>query len=134
MIKKNVIIYDGFCVFCNWGVQFIIKRDPNKKFMFTSINTLIAKKLIKKHNLEAVGTDTIFLIANNNSFYKTSAILKIVKELNGYWYLFGIFKFIPINIRDYIYDKIAKNRYKLFSKKQNCMVPDENIKNRFLEE
>jgi len=131
MEEKNIIIYDGICNFCNGAVSFIIKRDPYRKFVFTPIHSNFAQNLIKKYNLQDIGTDTVFLIKDGRCSYKTEAALEIAKELSGYWHLFNIFKIIPIRLRDSIYDLIAKNRYKLFGKNLTCIIPPIEIKNRF---
>ncbi len=100
MEEKNIIIFDGVCNFCNGAVNFIIKRDLNKNFLFTPMQSQLSKELIKTHNIN-IKEDTIFLIKENKYLYKSSAIFEITKGLSGYWYLFNIFKVLPLFFRDF---------------------------------
>ena len=131
-ILKNIIIFDGVCNFCNKSVNFIIKRDPNLNFLFVPNQSVKAQELLKKHSLENQNLDTLVLLKNNSYYIKSDAVFEIIKELSGYWYLFGIFKVLPKSFRDFIYNFISKNRYKLFGKKEFCMMPTKKIKERFI--
>jgi len=132
MNKQNIIIFDGVCNFCNKSVNFIIKRDTNFHFLFTPNQSTQAEELLKKYGLSDISLSTIILIKNDKYYVKSDAILEIIKELSGYWYLFGIFKVLPKSFRDFIYNFISKNRYKLFGKKEFCMMPSKEIKERFI--
>jgi len=72
------------------------------------------------------------LIKNDKCYIKSEAVFEIIKELSGFWYLFGVFRILPLSIRDACYSFISKNRYNLFGKKDVCMMPSEKIKKRFL--
>ena len=85
-----------------------------------------------KYDLNSDDIDSIILIKNDISFTKSDAVLEIVKDLSGYWFLFGLFKIVPKFIRDYFYDFISKNRYRFFGNKDSCMIPSKNLENRFL--
>lgn len=133
MEKQNIIIFDGVCNFCCGAVNFIIKRDPNKKFKFTPMDSKLSTELLEKYDMKHIGKETIYLIIDDKCFYKSTAALEIAKELSGFWYIFNIFKIVPVRLRDFIYDIISKNRYKLFGKKDSCMIPTQDIKDRFID-
>ena len=129
---QSIIIFDGVCNFCNKSINFIIKRDPDSNFLFTPMQSDYGKELVNKYKINTNKKDTIILIKNEKYFLRSNAVFEIIKNLSGYWYLFGVFKKIPLPVRDYFYNLIAKNRYKFFGKKDSCMVPTNEIKKRFL--
>ena len=133
MNNRHVIIFDGLCNFCNGAVNFIIKRDPNKVFVFVPMQSEIAQKLIEEFQAQKVGFDTFLLIKNGVCYYRTDAALEIAKDLTGLWYLFRVFKVLPRGFRDFFYRAFARNRYELFGRKEVCMVPTDDVRSRFLE-
>lgn len=132
MTDHPVIIFDGICNFCNGAVNFIIKRDPKGVFVFTPMQSDIAKNLIAQYEAPKIGYDTFLLIKNGSCYYRTDAAFEITKDLTGFWYLFRLFKIFPRVIRDFFYRLFARNRYAIFGRKKQCMVPNEALKNRFL--
>ncbi|MEC8883714.1 MAG: DCC1-like thiol-disulfide oxidoreductase family protein, partial [Bacteroidota bacterium] len=102
-------------------------------FKFASLQGEIGKQLLTKHNIDPQETDSIVLIDNDQVSLKSSAALRIAKNLNqGYPLLFG-FMIIPTFIRNGVYDFIAANRYKWFGKKESCMLPTPELRSRFLD-
>jgi len=134
MIEKHpyIILFDGYCNLCNSSVQFIIKRDPKPLFKFANLESLAAQELQKKFGLDIAQMDSIIYFKEEDIYFRSTAVLLICKELKGLWPLFYGFIIIPRPLRDGIYKWIAKNRYQWFGKKEECMVPDENINSRFL--
>lgn len=127
---KIIVFFDSECLLCNQSVRFIIKYDKKDRFRFAELNGKIAGELTEK--LRKINTDSI--IVQNNSFFcvKSSAILIITRGLGGWFYLFSLLYVIPVFIRDIIYDIVAKTRYRIFGKTDQCMVPDAEIKKKFL--
>ncbi len=131
--NRKIVIFDGVCNLCNVGVNFIIKRDPNGVFLFAPMQSDISLKLIEKYHKSGFDFNTFLLIKNGVCYERTDAILEIVKDLTGYWSIFRIFRLVPKSIRDYFYNVIAKSRYKIFGKRDQCMVPTQDIRSRFIE-
>jgi len=130
--SEKVILFDGVCVFCNFWVDFIIKKDKNKIFKFAPLQSDAAKRLIEKYQIDTSESDSIFLIEDNECYMKSTAVLRIAKSLNGLWQVLYVFRFIPPFIRDSVYDFVANNRYKLFGKRPKCRVPAGNEKNQII--
>ena len=129
---KPLLLFDGVCNLCNSSVQFVIKHDKKQQFLFSSLQSDAAKEILLQYDETNLNLDSIILIYNAKIYSKSSAILKIVKLL-GDFYSFGIiFYIIPKFIRDKVYDFIAKNRYKWYGKRESCMLPNKDLKNRFL--
>ena len=85
-----------------------------------------------KHQIDSNSIDTLILIKNDKYFLRSDAVFEIIKDISGYWYLFGVFKVLPLFIRDYCYTLVSNNRYNIFGKKDSCMMPSDNVKNRFI--
>lgn len=130
--KNTLILFDGICNLCNSLVRFVIKRDPKKKFRFASLQSEIGQKLLVKYKVPVNSLETFVLIKNDVFYLRSSAILILLKELGGGWKLFYVLRAIPKSIRDAVYNFIAKRRYKMFGKRDYCLVPDTELKERFL--
>ncbi|WP_117883364.1 thiol-disulfide oxidoreductase DCC family protein [Aureibaculum luteum] len=130
--NKSIILFDGVCNLCNSSVQFIITRDKNNHFIFASLQSDAAQDILlhfKKNNSDF---DSIILIDNGKIHDKSSAILKVSRKLGGLWKYSYVFIIVPKFIRDFFYTLIAQNRYKWFGKKDSCMIPTKELKERFL--
>lgn len=132
MDNQQVIIFDGVCNFCNGAVNFIIKRDSKGAFKFAPIQSEVAQSLILNQQINGVDKDTVLLIKNGDYFVRTNAALEITKDLDGFWFVFRVFKIVPKVVRDYCYRIFARNRYTWFGKKDVCMVPTADVRDRFL--
>ncbi|HIP26708.1 MAG TPA: DUF393 domain-containing protein [Flavobacteriaceae bacterium] len=132
--NKLIILFDGVCNLCNTSVNFILKKDVYNKFIFTSLQSDAAKKLLLQFNDKIIknNLDSILLIHKNKVYNKSTAILYILRSLHFPYNLGFIFIIIPKFIRDYIYDIIARNRYKWFGRKETCRIPTKEELNKFL--
>ncbi len=128
---QRIILFDGECNFCDQSVQFIIKRDPKGYFKFASLQSKIGKELLNKYNAPK-DIDSFVLIEDNYCYFKSSAALRVCKNLRGAWKLLYVFLVLPKTFRDFFYEKIAKNRYKWFGKIESCRIPSPEERKRFL--
>ena len=131
-LTHSIILFDGVCNLCNGAVNFVIKRDPRNVFKFTPLQEKQGILLLKKHAIDAQNLDSIVLIENGNVYIKSSAALRIARKMSNLWPLFFVLLIIPRFIRDGVYDFIAKNRYKWFGKKEQCMIPTPGLREKFL--
>ena len=129
---ERIVYFDGVCNVCNASVQFIIKRDKKARFKFAPLQGVNGQKILEKLNKDNTEFDTFILSENDKIYQKSTAALRVIKELSGLWPLLYGFIIIPAFIRDFFYGLIAGNRYRLFGKKESCMVPTPEIKSRFL--
>ena len=131
MEKHGIILFDGVCNLCNGFVQRIIIADEKDYFRFASLQSETGQNLLKNYpNLQDL--KSIVYLQDGKVFTKSSAALKIASHLSGSWKLLRIGYILPAFIRDVFYDLIAKYRYKLFGKKEQCMVPTPELKAKFL--
>ncbi|MBV1921843.1 MAG: thiol-disulfide oxidoreductase DCC family protein [Pseudomonadales bacterium] len=130
--EEPVVVFDGVCNLCEDSVAFIIARDPEAKFKFVSAQSPVGKEIQKRYEIDAVEDETVILIKNGKVFTHSDASLEIAKDLSGPWSLLHYAKAVPKPIRNKVYSTIAKNRYKWFGKKNECMLPSAEVKARFL--
>ncbi|WP_034045233.1 thiol-disulfide oxidoreductase DCC family protein [Wocania ichthyoenteri] len=131
---KKLILFDGICNLCNSSVQYVINHDKKNIFIFTALQSEVGKEVIKEFKIDTSKTDSILLYSPEKGIdYKSTAALKIANKLGFPQNLISVFFIIPPFIRNWVYDYIAKNRYKWYGKKESCMIPTPELKNRFLE-
>lgn len=129
---EKIILFDGVCNFCVGSVQFIIKRDPKGMYKFASLQSETGQTLLQQHQIPST-TDSFVFVDGEKAYIKSSAALRVCKNLTFPWKLLFPLIVIPRPIRDAVYELIARNRYKWFGKKQECMLPSPEIRSRFLQ-
>lgn len=151
-LTPKIVLFDGVCVLCNYWAQFIIKHDTQKKVKLTSVQSTAGQAILKYYGMPTTTFDTLVYVEgleledlqtghmglenkskkNNQVFIKTAAVFKILAQLGIPWRLLAIFKIIPAPLSDRAYTLIARNRYKLFGKKENCILPTPDHQSRYL--
>lgn len=132
MSAQPVILFDGVCNFCNGAVNFTIKRDKSKTIKFAPLQSESGRQLMKKFNLPENDMRSFLFIENGKVYNRSTAALRVCKYLKGLWPLCYGFIIVPPFIRNAVYDFVAKNRYKWFGQKNECMVPTPDVRTRFL--
>ncbi|WP_166965300.1 thiol-disulfide oxidoreductase DCC family protein [Yeosuana marina] len=132
--NKKLILFDGVCNLCNSSVQYVIKHDKNNIFMLAALQSEVGQQLIKEYKIDTKKTDSILLYTTKEGIsYKSTAALKIAYYLGFPNSILSVFLIVPAFIRNWVYDYIAKNRYKWYGKKESCMIPTPELKSKFLE-
>lgn len=130
--NNYIILYDGECGFCNFWVQFIIKRDKKNQFSFASFQGDFGKKFLNERNLNSNHLTTLYLLEPQKAYWeKSSAVIKIAEILGGFYSLMKIFWIVPTAWRDSLYSIVAKNRRLIYS--SNCYLPTEDEKKKFID-
>ena len=132
MTDHKIILFDGVCNFCNFWVNFIIDRDNNDAFRFAALQSETGQQILKELKLNINDFDTFILVDGSNYYSKSTAALLISKNLKGLWKLLFLFIVIPGPIRNFLYDIVARNRYKIFGKRDVCRIPSEKDKLKFI--
>jgi predicted DCC family thiol-disulfide oxidoreductase YuxK len=131
--SKYIILFDGVCNLCSGTVQFLLKRDKKKRFLFGSLQGKTGQEFLRKYHLPTDQFHSFMLIEGNVLYTRSTAVLRMLRYLGRGWQLLYVFIYVPQPIRDGVYKLIANNRYKLFGKKDQCRVPALEEKDRFLE-
>jgi predicted DCC family thiol-disulfide oxidoreductase YuxK len=127
-----LVLFDGVCNLCNGTVQFIIKRDPQGRFKFASLQSATGRTQLTRFNLNPDVLYSFIVIDGDRMYERSDAALFVAEHLALPWKAFTIFKILPRSFRDACYNLIAKNRYRLFGKQDRCMIPTPELKARFL--
>ncbi len=132
MKEEPVILFDGVCNLCNSVVKLVIRQDKNAYFKLAALQSRAGQELLKKHGLPQKDFETFLLFENGKVYQQSDAALMVAKRFSPYWQGLQVLWIIPQLIRNAVYRFIARRRYRWFGKKEACMIPTPDIKNRFL--
>jgi predicted DCC family thiol-disulfide oxidoreductase YuxK len=132
MNKQPIILFDGVCKLCNGWAKFIMRVDKDYRFKLCSVQSEQGQALLREYGYPQDHFETMLLIADGNAYQKSWAFLFIMKKLGLPFSLLYVLKFIPAFIRDWCYDRIALNRYRLFGKYESCPINFDLDEKRFL--
>jgi len=122
-MNRNIIFVDGECILCNKFLNHVNKIDSSKYYYYSTIQSELCQKLIKREKIDRLGIDSVILYDKNILYYKSDAISKILSRFSFKWKIISfILRIIPRFIKNGIYDLIAKYRFRLFGKKKNCKI------------
>lgn len=127
----NIILFDGVCNLCNSTVSFLIKRDKRVLFRFAALESETGKALLRKYGIAEEQESTLFYLRNNDCLKRSTAVIYILKDLGGIWKCFYPLIYLPLQVRDTAYSFISRNRYRFFGKRDKCMMPTAELKDRF---
>ncbi|GAC1352341.1 MAG: thiol-disulfide oxidoreductase DCC family protein [Polyangiales bacterium] len=133
------MLYDGACALCNRLCRFILERDPSGTFHFASIQGAFGRSTLTLFGKNPDDLDTFYVLANADTaspkslLAKAAAALFVARRLGGVFRIFVILRLLPMSFLDAAYDLVARNRYRLFGRQDDCLVPNPNHKDRFLD-
>jgi predicted DCC family thiol-disulfide oxidoreductase YuxK len=128
----DVILYDGVCVFCSRWVRFVAVRDKARRFRFTAIQSGYGTRLAQAFGINPDDPDTNAVIHGGEVFFKSDAALMVLSQLPG-WRWVSVLRRVPKPLRDAVYNLVARHRYKIFGKYEECFVPDAELRGRVME-
>lgn len=129
---ERVIVFDGVCNWCNAWVNFTIDHDPHGKFKLGMLQSENAQQMLRTLQLSPESFETFLLLEQTRVFTKSTAALRIVRHLSGFWPLLYLFIVVPRPLRDAVYDFVARHRYKWMGKTETCRVPTPSERARFV--
>ncbi len=137
-MSNPIVLYDGVCGLCNRAVQFLLQRDSHDRLRFAALQSDFAATLLKRHGVDHQELDTVYVVlnpgeANEALLAKSDAALFFAKAIGGVWNLARLASIIPRPIRNWVYDLVARYRYRVFGKYETCMLPDPRHKHKFIE-
>jgi predicted DCC family thiol-disulfide oxidoreductase YuxK len=132
-VQQPVILFDGVCNLCNASVDFIIKRDTEGVFQFAPNQTEAGEEIISRAGLDPFDADTVVLWEDGAAYFQSTAVLRIARRLGFPWRLAYGLMIVPRGIRDFAYRLVAKNRYRVFGKRDTCRLPTPEERSRFLQ-
>ncbi|MCA9472189.1 MAG: DCC1-like thiol-disulfide oxidoreductase family protein [Nitrospirales bacterium] len=128
----RLILFDGVCTFCIASVDFVIRHDPERKFQFGALQSEVGQQILMTHHFSIHDFETFLYLEHGQVYTKSTAALKVLKELQGIKALWYVGKLIPRSIRDFIYRFIVRRRYQWMGKLEACRTPPEADRSRFV--
>ncbi len=131
--RLPLLLYDGVCALCNGAVRFVLRRDRSRAVRFAPLQGDTAAPLLAERP-ELAGIDSIIWIdATGRAFTRSAAMLAIARQMGGGWaVLAALSRIIPAVLRDALYDRVARTRYRVFGRYDACPVPSPEHRSRFL--
>ena len=128
-----ILLFDGYCNLCNTWVKYIVKRNPTKTIRFASLQSKAGRALLDEHNIDQNYIDSLVFIEEDRFSVSSTAALKTLSYLSTWESQLKFLLVLPVPFRNLIYRFVAKYRYKWFGRREQCMVPTEELSQRFLE-
>jgi predicted DCC family thiol-disulfide oxidoreductase YuxK len=125
-VPDGTVLYDGVCVLCSAWFRFVAARDPDIRFRFTQIQSPYGRQLAIQLGIDPDNPKTNAVVLNGRAYLRSDSALQVLRHLPG-WRWAGLALAVPRPVRDWIYDRIARNRYRLFGRTETCLVPDEAL-------
>lgn len=128
----RVVLFDGVCRLCSFWARFLIRFDTSRKFKLATVQSLEGNAILKWYELPTDIFETLLLVEGANVYTKSAAVIRVLMRLPFPWPGLAIVWLIPVPVRDWIYDGIASNRYRIFGRYETCVVPEQDHDARFL--
>ena len=125
------MVFDGVCVLCSGAVRFILKHEKAPGFSFTPVQSDLGQRVLAALDRPLDGNDSVVVIDDGRYFLKSDATVRLVRCLKAPWSWYAAIRLLPRLLRDWLYDRLAQNRYSIFGRYETCMVPDAAQKRRF---
>ena len=133
-----IVLYDGVCGLCNRVTQFLLKHDRKDLLRYAALQSDFAGKILRRHRADPTELDTVCVVLNVDTpeeklLVRSDAVLYLGRALGGIWAILAWSRLIPRPVRDWVYNLVAANRYRVFGKYETCMLPEPRHRNKFLD-
>jgi predicted DCC family thiol-disulfide oxidoreductase YuxK len=129
---RPVIIFDGHCVLCSGSAQFVLRHDRRGTYRLMAAQTPLGRALYVHYGLDPNDYESMILIADGVAWLKSEAVIRIAQGLGAPWSFAAILRVMPRAWRDWLYDVLARNRFRVFGRRETCYLPDPRDADRFL--
>ncbi|MET1076459.1 MAG: thiol-disulfide oxidoreductase DCC family protein [Pseudomonas sp.] len=127
-----VVLFDGVCKLCNGWAKFLIRHDPKRRFKLASVQSPEGQAILAFYGLPTDRFDTMAYVEGAHLYVRSDAVLRILAQLPRPWRWLRVLRSVPPGLRDWLYDRIALNRYRLFGRHASCLLPHPDHRERFL--
>ncbi|HJY39902.1 MAG TPA: DCC1-like thiol-disulfide oxidoreductase family protein [Steroidobacteraceae bacterium] len=132
-MADSIIVFDGVCVLCSRWVGFVVQRDPRGQYKFAAMQTSSGRNLLVAHGIDPDDPLSFLLLEGGSAYTDTDAIVRILRSLGSGWRVAAVLlSIVPRFVRDLLYRWVARRRYRLFGRREACVVPTADIADRFL--
>lgn len=129
-----VLVFDGVCGLCHRWVRFVLRHDAADQVHFAAVQSVPGQALLARHGVAHLAFDTLVFIDDDQAYVRSEAVLRILARLPRPWRWARVLRVIPVRWRDHLYNAVARRRYRLFGRYDQCVLPDPEQRVRFLHE
>ncbi len=130
--RHRLILFDAVCPLCSGFVHFVLKRDPAALFRFVSVQSDLGQEILTHFGQPLSNWESNVLVEGGAAYFKSTCFFRVMAHLPPPWSWLTAGRVVPRPIRDWLYDRIAQNRYSMFGKYDHCIVPAPEVASRFL--
>ena len=130
--SEPVLLFDGVCNLCNGSVRFVLKHERQPNLRFASLQSPFGQTVCRDLGLNTIDHQSIIYISKGRVLQKSQAVIAVLSDMGGIWRTAKLLSVLPTKFSDWIYDRIAQNRYKWFGRQDTCMVPGQENADRFI--
>ena len=127
-----ILLFDGHFNLCNAWVQFIVNRDSAGTIRFASLQSETGRRLLEEHKIDENYIESLVFFEEERFSVSSNAALRTLSYLDSWQKHLIFLAVVPRSLRDIVYRFIARNRYKWFGRREQCMVPTAELSKRFL--
>ncbi len=129
---ERLILFDGVCNWCNAWVNFTITHDPGGQFKFGTLQSEPAQRILHDLHMPTTDYQTFLLLEEGHVYTKSTAALRVLRQLSRWWPLYYLCVLVSAPIRDVVYDFVARHRYQWMGRTATCRVPTQAQRDRFV--
>ena len=129
---KALVVFDGVCVLCSGFARFILKRDRHFAFRLATAQSPLGQALLRHYGLDPETLETNLVLADGRAYAKLDTVAAVATRIGGPWRVLALLRLLPRGLGDWLYDRVARNRYALFGRTEHCMLPPPEWRDRFI--
>ena len=131
-LPEKIILFDGVCVLCNGSMRFVLRHERAPEFLFAAVQSSTGRQALAELGRPQEDWDSVVVIDGDAVYLKSDAALRLARGLKAPWRWLGALRVLPRGLRDWLYDRVARNRYRIFGRYRDCLVPDQDLRRRYL--
>ncbi len=131
-LPSHLMVFDGVCILCSRAVQFIARHDRRGVIHFTIAQSPLGQSLMQANGLNPEDFESHVVIVDGVTFLRLDGVIALARELGWPWRIAGILRPLPQGVKDWLYERIAKNRYAIFGRKESCDIPPAGLRERLI--
>ncbi len=128
----DAVIFDGHCVLCARFFRFVLRYDRAARFHFAVVQSPLGREVYAAQGLPDDPADTFLVICDGQVFQKLDGVCVVLGQLGWPWRIAAVLRVLPAGVKGWLYDRVAQNRYRVFGRSAQCLVPTPEIISRFL--
>lgn len=127
-----IVVFDGVCALCSGWVRFLLRHDRRAGFRFAAMQDTVGHDLLVAHGIDPDDPVSFLLVDGDAAWHDSDGVIEVLRRLGGVWRIAGVARIVPRALRDSAYRLLARNRYRMFGRREACMVPPAGTRERFL--